>query len=208
MASNPRDGEAYFLLSKSLKKLGDPASKDFDNQARRFLTVNNKYANLENSAKTGNYDGIGLRISQPSRREFVSVVLVSADQPDGTNDKPRDETEALLEEAQKHYDAGRDDAAMEILRRIVVSDPMSAKSYLLLGKVSIRRGDSDRAVDYLKTAYFFDSRLIESQILLGRIYIQKRDCLQAKNYLVSAMAIDPENEDALALERQVERCSK
>jgi len=85
---------------------------------------------------------------------------------------------------------------------------MSAETLLLLGKIHLRRGAIEEAIDYFKASYFWNNRLIEAHILLGRIYIRKRDCLQAKNYSVSALNIDAENEEALALERQVERCSK
>lgn len=207
LANNPRDGEAYFLLAKALEKLGDDSAKEFDNQARRFLTDNNKYANLESNAKNGKFEGIGLRVKQPTRREFVSVVLTKERVRENTQ-KPVDETTAMLQEAQREFDAGRDDAAVAVLRRVLVSEPMSAQAYLLLGKIHLKRGDIEQAISALKAAYFWSNQLIEAHILLGRIYIQKRDCLQAKNYLVSALAIDKENEDARALERQVERCSK
>ena len=207
LANNPRDGEAYFLLAKTLQRLGDSSSVEFDNQARRFLTANNKYANLENNWKKGVYDGIDLRVRQPTRREFVSVVLTK-NRIGSTTQKPIDETAAMLQEARRHFDAQRDDQAMEVLRRILASEPMSAETHLLRGKVFLRRGDLELAVSSFKTAYFWNNKLIDAHVLLGRIYIQKRDCLQAKNYLVSALAIDGDNEDARALERQVERCSK
>ncbi|MGE3466949.1 MAG: tetratricopeptide repeat protein, partial [Pyrinomonadaceae bacterium] len=44
---NPKDGEAYYILAKILESLKDPTAADMDNQARRFLTDNNRYANLE-----------------------------------------------------------------------------------------------------------------------------------------------------------------
>lgn len=207
LAENPRDGEAYFLLSKSLQKLGDSSSTSFDNQARRFLTENNRYANLENSWNKGDYDGIKVRLSQPTRREFVSVVLTK-NRNDVSVSTPVSETSALINKAKDEFDAGRDESAMTILRRLLVSEPMNAEIYLLLGKIHLRRGDLDQGTDSLKTAYFWNNRLIEAHILLGRIFIQKKDCLQAQNYSRSALEVAPENEDALALERQVERCSK
>ena len=207
LAHNPRDGEAYFLLAKTLEKLNDDSAKDFDNQARRFLTVNNRYATLENKWKRGDFGGLNLRVKQPSRREFVSVVLVNSEST-LVPQKAVDETAKLLKEAQAHYDGGRNDAAMSILRRIISMEPMSAETYLLLGKIYLRRGSIEEAIDAFKTSYFWNNRLIEAHVLLGRIYIKKRDCLQAKTYSVSALNIDSENEGALALERQVERCSK
>ena len=207
LAGNPRDGEAYFLLAKILEKLGNPSSQYFDNQARRFLTEGNRYAALEEEWKKEAFDGIALRVTQPTRGELVSGILMKNRAADITA-APEDETASLLEKAQKNYDSGSDEAAQEILKRILVSEPMSAETHLLLGKIHLRRGDTDNAVSNFKTAYFWNNRLIESHILLGRIYIQKRDCLQAKNYSVSALAIDKENKEALALERQVVRCSK
>lgn len=207
LANNPQDGEAYFLLAKTLAKLNDPSAVDFDNQARRFLTANNKYANLESKSKQGDFDGIALRVKQPTRKEFVSVVLISNNIKLAL-EQPVDEVAKLLKEAQAHYDAGRDEDAMKILHRVIASEPMSAETLLLLGKIHLRRGAIEDAIDSFKASYFWNNRLIEAHILLGRIYIRKRDCLQAKNYSVSALNIDAENEEALALERQVERCSK
>ena len=97
---------------------------------------------------------------------------------------------------------------MVVLRKVLVSEPMSTEAYLLLGNIHLRRGDLEQAVSSLKTALFWDNRLTTAHVGLGKIYLQKGDCLQAKNYAASALAIDSENQDAVGLERQVERCSK
>ncbi len=207
LAANPRDGEAHFLLAKCLEKLGDAASQDFDNQARRFLTDGNKYANLESSWKRGSLDGIEMRVDQPTRREFVSVILIKNKNTSPVR-KQENETETMLRNAGELYKLGRDDDAMVVLRRILVQEPMSADSYLLLGKIHFRRGDIEQAVSSLKTALFWNSQLIDAHVLLGRIYVQKGDCLQAQNYSKSAIAINPDDPNAIGLERQVERCSK
>ena len=85
---------------------------------------------------------------------------------------------------------------------------MSAESYLILGKIHLRRGDIDQAMSSFKTAIFWDNRLIDAHVSLGKIYVEKGDCLQAKNYAASAIEIEPESQDAIALQRQAERCSK
>ena len=97
---------------------------------------------------------------------------------------------------------------MGVLRKILVSEPMSAEAYYLLGMIHLRRGDLDQATSSLKTALFWDNRVIDAHVSLGKIYLQKGDCLQAKNYVASALAIDAENQDATGLQRQVERCGK
>ncbi|MBA3632109.1 MAG: tetratricopeptide repeat protein [Acidobacteria bacterium] len=206
LAINSRDGESFFLLAKALEKSGDDTAADFDNQARRFLSENNRYAKLESDWKNSRIDGINLRIVQPPRKDFVSVVLIKKQaMPMQT---PQSETETLLAQARTFYKNGSDDEAMAVLRKVLVSEPMSAEAYLLLGNIHLRRGDLEQSVSSLKTALFWDSQLINAHIALGKIFLEKRDCLQAKNYSVSALTIDAENQDALGLQRQVERCSK
>lgn len=114
------------------------------------------------------------------------------------------ETEIELARAINFYKKGNDDEAASKLRLILVSEPMSADAYLLLGKISFRRGDIDQTVSSLKTALFWDNRLIDAHILLGKIYLEKGDVLQAKNYSASALAIDFDNNRAQALSRLVE----
>ena len=207
IAANPRDGEAYYLLSKTLETLKDPTAADMIKQAQRFLTENNRFAKLETEwQKSHTVSGIGLRVDQPARKDFVAVVLsrrpVSGSQPQMS------ETDTLLAQARTLVKNGSDDDAMATLRRVLASEPMSAESYLMLGKINLRRGDIDQAISQFKTSVFWDNRLIEAHVSLGKIYVEKGDCLQAKNYAASAIEIDAENQDAIALQRLSERCSK
>jgi len=208
---NQRDGEAYFLLAKAFEGIGDTAkAKDADDKSRRLLTENNKYAKLETDWKNSHLkDVVNLRVEQPPRKDFVSVVLIKNKTAVQTQ-MPINETEALLDEADKLYKAGRDDEAMGILRRVLVSEPMSGKAYLLLGNIHLRRGDLEQAVSSLRTALFWDNRLIKAHVGLGRIFLEKKDCLAAQSYMRAALEIarelNVEEPDAIALQRLVERC--
>jgi tetratricopeptide (TPR) repeat protein len=205
LATNPRDGEAYYLLAKALLKSGDAASVEFDNQARRFLS---NYAKLETDfQRSGTVEGISLRVAQPPRKDFVSVIMIK-NRVESNPQANLNETDVLLEQAQTAYKAGRDDDAMQSLRRIMVSDPMSGKAYLLLGKIHLRRGDLEQASNALKTALFYDNRLLDAHIALAKIFIERKDCQQAQNYVVSAVALDENNPEVGGIQRQLERCSK
>ncbi len=207
LANNQRDGESYFILAKSLNALKDVSAADFDNQAKRFLSDNNKYAKLETEwARSRTIGEIGLRVEQPPRKEFVGVILTK-NQARAVQ-TPVNETEALLIQARTLYKNNNDDEAMATLRRVLSSEPMNAESYLLLGKIHLRRADLEQAVSSFKTALFWDNRLIDAHIALGKMFIEKRDCQSAQTYSVSALKIDEKNEDALGLQRLVERCSK
>ena len=203
---NPRDGEAYYILAKTLESLKDPTAADIDNQARIYLTANNKYANLEKEwQKSRTLPDVSLRVIQPARKDFVSVVL--SRRPAAAAPLVS-ETDTLLAQARAYIKSGNDDDAMVTLRRVLASEPMSAESYLLLGKIHLRRGDIDQAISSFKTSIFWDNRLIEAHVSLGKIYVEKGDCMQAKTYAASALEIGRDDQDALALQRLSERCSK
>lgn len=209
VASNPKDGEAYFLLAKALEISNDARAADLDNQARRFLTVGDKYAKLQTEwQKSQTVGGINLRIEQPARKDFVSVILTKRQNDTVSLPTSQSDAEKSLAEARKLYNDGRDDDSMDVLRRILVAEPMSGESYLLLGLIHLRRGDLGQAESSLRTALFWNTQLIDAHIALGKIYVQKGDCLQAQNYANSAAKIDGENVEAQGLQRQVERCSK
>lgn len=208
IAARPRDGEAYFLLAKALDAVKDPLAGETDNQAKTYLTANNRYAKLETEwQKSKTVGDISLRVEQPARKDFVSVIL-SSKQATATAQIPKSETDTLLEQARALVKSGNDDEAMTTLRRVLMSEPMSAESHLLLGRINLRRGDIDQAISHFKTSIFWDNRLIEAHVSLGKIYVEKGDCMQAKNYAASAIEISGENQDALALQRLSERCSK
>lgn len=207
---NPKqkDGEIYFILGKTFQKLGDPVkSKEADDNARRMLTDNNRYARLEEDWKNAKNDGLTLRVEQPPRDKFVSVVLIKK-QNEMVAETPTNETSGMLEQARGFIKAGKDDEAMQLLRRVLASDPINAEVYLLRGKIYLNQANLDEASNQLKTALFYDNGLIDAHVFLAKIFLEKKDCLQAQSYVASALAIDANNQDALGMQRQVERCSK
>ncbi len=207
IADSPRDGEAYYILSKALLELKDAGAADIDNQARTHLAAGNRYATLEREwAKTKTASEIGLRIEQPQRRDFVSVVL--SQRAETPIRAATSEAENLLVQARGHFKDGQDEEAMAVVRRILVSEPMNAESYLILGKIHLRRGDREQAQGAFKTAIFWNNKLIDAHVALGRIHLERGECLQVKTFAASALEIDSENPDALALSRQADRCSK
>lgn len=208
IAAKSTDGEAYYVLSKSLSAMKDENAAAVDNQARTNLTLNNRYANLEKEwAKSNTVPDISLRVEQPQRRDFVSVVL--SNRKNTTINQPTlNASDTLMVQARTLFKNGNDDEAMAVIRRILAGEPMSAESYLILGKLHLRRGDLDQAVSAFKTAIFWDNQQIDAHVNLGKIYLERGDCLQVKSYSASAMEIDPENQEAIALQRQSERCSK
>jgi tetratricopeptide (TPR) repeat protein len=204
--ANKSDGDAFYVLAKAQGELKQDAA-DSDAQARKLLTMGNRYANFEKEwLKSKTIGELNLRVEQPQRKDFVSVVLSKrAAEPVRT---ATNETDNLLNKARTSFKNGDDDEAMATIRRILASEPMSAESYLILGKIHLRRADREQATSAFKTAIFWDNRLIDAHVNLGKIYLERGDCQQARTYAASALEIDKENPEAQGFQRQAERCSK
>ncbi|MDQ5836119.1 MAG: tetratricopeptide repeat protein, partial [Acidobacteriota bacterium] len=120
--------------------------------------------------------------------------------------QPGTSADELLAKARELYDAGRDDEALTELRDVVRIEPMNPQAYLLTGRIYQRRGELASAINQLKTSIFWDidHKLIDAHILLGRIFLERGDRAQATAYAQSAMQIDPNNQEAIALQRQLQ----
>ncbi|MCM3869777.1 MAG: tetratricopeptide repeat protein [Pyrinomonadaceae bacterium] len=200
ITADPRDGQAYFLFAKALEKIGKTeAATAADDQARRYLQTYAKWqTEWQKSQTTSN---VTLRMRDVLSRDDVAgflrqaAVAASVDAGSGTQD--------LLVKARDLYQAGRDDEALPELHRVVMIEPTNAEAYLLSGRINQRRGDQEAAIAALKTAIFWDPKLIDAHILLGRIFLERGDRGEATKYASSAMTIDANNQEAIALQRQV-----
>ena len=201
ITSDQQDGPAYFLFAKSLAKLGKTeAATAADDMARRYLRT--AYAKWETEwQKSQTTSGVSLRMRDVLNREELFGVLANQNVAD--NGTPSSATQDLLVKARDLYQAGRDDEALPELHRVVMIEPTNAEAYLLSGRINLRRGDQEAAIAALKTAIFWDSKLIDAYILLGRIFLERGDRGEARKYASSAITIDPNNQEAIALQRQV-----
>src|SRR5499427_4163025 len=198
IASNQTDGEAYFLLAKARTKSNQgEAATAADNLARKNLPA---YAKWETEwQKSQSMANLNLRtrdvlnqvdISDLSRVKAIEAVNANAAQEE-------------LVKIRELYQLGRDDEALVEIRKLLIMEPTTAEAFLLSGRINQRRGDQDAAIAALKTAIFWDARLIDAHILLGRIFLEKGDLGEARKYAASAINIDPNNQEAMALQRSV-----
>ncbi len=200
IAADPRDGQAYFLYAKSLEKVGKTETANAaDDQARRNLQSYAKWQTEWQKSQTVN--GVSLRMRDVLNRDDISDLLRK--HAIDANATPGSGTEDLLAKARDLYQAGRDDEALPELHRVVMLEPTNAEAYLLSGRINQRRGDQEAAIAALKTAIFWDPKLIDAHILLGRIFLERGDRGEAMKYATSAMTIDSNNQEAIALQRQV-----
>lgn len=196
ITSDPRDGQAYFIFAKSLEKIGkSEAAEAADNQARRYLQTYAKWQ--EEWQKSLTTSKLTLRLRDVLNLDDVTNITRRITEAEATP------TQDLLVKARELYQAGRDDEALPELHRIVMIEPTNAEAYLISGRINLRRGDQEAAIAALKTAIFWDPRLIDAHILLGKIFLERGDRAEALKYATSAMGIDSNNQEAIALQRQV-----
>lgn len=202
ITSDQQDGQAYFLFSKSLAKLGNTeAAAAADDMARRYLRTG--YGKWETEwQKSGTTSGVNLRMRDVLNREEV-FGLQRETNITAAMGAPSSATQDLLVKARDLYQAGRDEEALPELHRVVMIEPTNAEAYLLSGRINLRRSDQEAAIAALKTAIFWDPKLIDGHILLGKIFLERGDRGEARKYALSAIAIDPNNQEAVALQRQV-----
>lgn len=200
ITANPRDGEAYFLYAKAMEKVGKTETANAaDDQARRNLQT---YAKWQTEwQKTQSVSGVSLRMRDVLNRDDVSDLMRK--NAAAANANAGSATEDLLAKARDLYQEGRDDEALPELHRVVMLEPTNAEAWLLSGRINQRRGDQEAAIAALKTSIFWDPKPIDSYILLGRIFLERGDRGEATKYSTSAMTIDPNNQEAIALQRQV-----
>lgn len=200
ITADPRDGQAYFLFAKALEKMGKAeAATAADDQARRYLQAYAKWQTEWQKSQTVN--GLSLRMRDVLNRDDVSDLMRKRALAANADAAPP--AQDLLAKARDLYQAGRDDEALPELHRVVMIEPTNAAAYLLSGRINQRRGDQEAAIAALKTAIFWDPKLIDAHILLGRIFLERGDRGEATKYATSAMTIDANNQEAIALQRQV-----
>ena len=198
IAVDQRDGQAYFLLAKAQQRANqNDAATAADNQARRYLM---SYAKWETEwEKSQSVANLNLR----SRDVLNQVDISDLSRVKAIEAANANSAQEALSKIRDLYQQGRDDEALTEIRKLLNMEPTTAEAFLLSGRINQRRGDQEAAIAALKTAIFWDSRLIDAHILLGRIFLERGDVAEAKKYAASAIAIDPDNQEAMALQRQV-----
>jgi len=201
VGADPRDGQAYFLLAKVQERAGktEPANAA-DNQARIYLQAS--YAKWQTEwQKSQTIQNLSAR----SRDVLNQVDLTDLGRRQAVDAAKADSAQESLNKIKDLYQQGRDDEAMVEIRKLLILEPTNAEAYLISGQINQRRGDQEAAIAALKTSIFWENNhpLIDAHILLGRIFLERGDLGEARKYAASAMTIDPNNPEAIALQRQV-----
>lgn len=201
IAADPKDGPSYFLLAKAQERAKNTdAATAADNQARRYMQ--GTYAKWQTEwQKSQSVPTVALRSRDVLNRVDLSdLTRVTAIEAANANT-----AQEALNKIRDLYQQGRDDEALAEIRKLLIIEPTNAEAFLLSGRINMRRGDPEAAIAAFKTAIFWEPppKMIDAHILLGRIFLERGDLGEARKYAASATNIDPNNQEAMALQRQV-----
>ncbi len=197
--SNPRDGEAFFILAKCLSAAGNQAeAAQADNEAKRYL---------ENYARwVVAPDRIPLLVRlkpELNRADFYKIERqqqVNPNQPTAQQISLRQS----LDRARQMIANNQDFEAVNELQSVLSVDATNAEAHYLRGTVLIRKGEAEGAISALQSAVSWNPRLIEAHITLGRLYLARGDRALALAHSKQALEIDPQNREAISLKQQIE----
>jgi tetratricopeptide (TPR) repeat protein/TolB-like protein len=199
LKSNPRDGEALFLLAKSLAATGQQAeAAKTDNEAKRYLPNYAKWAVAPDKIP------FLARFKQEfNRAAFDRLERQQQAVANGPTAQQISQRQSL-DRARQLILENNDAEAVNLIQRVLQIEATNAEAYFLRGIIYYRSKDAENAVKALRTAVSYDPRLIEAHIALGRLYLSRGERGLALAHSRQAVEIDPQNRDAIALKQQVE----
>lgn len=196
---DPADGDAHFVLSAALQRMG--ATAESARERELAVRLSSRFAEWEaRAAKGGDLIPRGLerlheRLDRPSAR--VDAILASSGQRD----------QAAL--SAFHLDAARraharesDAEAVRELRRALFLSPYLAEAHVLLGRIHLRGGRPDEAVQALKIAIWSDETA-DAHVVLAEAWLALGETSQARSAVARALALDPRSSAAAALEARL-----
>jgi Tfp pilus assembly protein PilF/TolB-like protein len=199
VAANARDGEAQYVLAKSLAAAGKQMeATQADQEARRYL---GNYAKWEVAP-----DKIPLLVRLKldfNRAAFYRLERTQAGVPNAPGAQAR-ATQQSLDRARQLIEAKNDAEALAEIQRVLTGEPTLAEAHLLRAQVLQRRGEIEPALNAYAAAAHWNPRLVAAHVALGQIYLARGDRLRAMTHSRQALEIDPQDRDAVALKRQIE----
>jgi len=197
--ANPRDGEAQFLLAKSLAALGQQAeATQADNEAKRYLSSYARWAVAP--------DRIPMLTRFKDELNRATFYKMERQQQSAPNAGVAQQSQIRqsLDRARRLIYAGSNAEGLNEAQRVLAIDSNNAEAHFLRGIVFQRQGNTESAIGALQSAVSSNPRLVEAHIVLARMYLARGGRALALAHCKQALSIDPQNRDAIALKQQIE----
>ncbi len=199
VSANQRDGEAWFVLSKSLASAekADDAAKA-DNEAKRYLSSYARWSVAPD--KIPILARMKEELNLPALTKLARQQTAQSAQP--TSQQMAQQQ--MLDQIRQLIASGKDAEAMAELQQLMAADTANADGYFLRGIVYAHRNETENALRSFQAAVSWNPKLVEAHIMLGRIYLTRGDRARALAHCKQALEIEPQNREAVSLKQQIE----
>lgn len=196
---NPRDGEAWFVLSKCLASAGKTEeAAQADNEAKRFLTSYARWTVAPDKVPM-------LARMREDLNRLAMVKFLRDQQSQPVRPAPQQVSQQqTLDRVRQLINAGNDADALAEIQQALAVDTSNAEAYYLRGVIYLKRNETENALRSLQAAVSWNPRLVEAHVALGRFYLARTDRARALAHCKQALDIDPQNREAVALKQQIE----
>lgn len=202
IALNPKDGEAQYLLAECAQATDRKIeAEQADQEARKLLSNNNTYAQWKTRP-----DKIPSLLRLKTEYNRVNFYRLNRQRSSATNLPPAQTRVALqsLEQARQLI-ARKDDAgALSELQTVLNNDPTLAEAHYLRGQLLQRRNEIETALSAYAAAIYWNPRLTVAHVALAKLYLGRGDRVRAASHTKLALEVDAQNQEALAVQRQLE----
>lgn len=201
LATDNEDAEAHLLLADTFDKLGDSAAAE---RERKWLaghegtpapgpSLTAEYSPQPRLVK--NYDGRAFRLLKVAIRNALEESL--------SQELPAQHAAAHIARARRGINEGNFTDAGEDLDEAISLAPSNNEAHLLMAQVYEAEGRHLDAAAELETSLKLDNN-IGAQMWLARIYFLLDRFPQAQEHVRAALALEPSNQDAARLMRDVQ----
>jgi tetratricopeptide (TPR) repeat protein len=199
---NPTDGEAHYLWADSLQALGKKTeSEQADQEARKLLSNNNTYAQWKTKPEK-----MPSLIRLKTEYNRANLYWLTRQRTSNTNLPPAQTRQAYqsLARARQLVNEKNDAEALTELQNALSNDPTLAEAHYLRGQVLQRRNEIEAALSAYAAAVYWQPRLSAAHLALAKLYLGRGDRVRAATHSKSVLEIEPQNQEALAIKRQLE----
>ena len=149
---NPKDGEAQYLLAKSLKAAGrEQESIGADQEARKYLGNYAKWEVLPEAEKLTKIPNLTRLKTDFNRTTFYKLIRKQSYNP-GTPSVQSRRAVQSLEQARQFLTEKRDAEALAELQNAINGDPTLAEAHYLRGQIFQRKNEADTALSAFSAA--------------------------------------------------------
>jgi tetratricopeptide (TPR) repeat protein len=196
-----KEGEAHYLLAKSYEVLGRSQS------AKVALEEAKKYSpTVAQWERTGQLPMLARVVKRLDRLAWLRSPDLPTSHGSGNGPSaPSGWLNRLLVAAERLTIQKKDREALTLLEVVLRHAPDSARAHFLKARIHEEKKDYASAIAEFRAATFWDPSWVAAYVRLANVYATIGDTERAREQVRKALALEPSQEEALALQDRLRR---